>query len=589
MNTRARHWRFLCLLQVLVISGCTSLKPPELPAKFAGDYTPITNYLSALINQQMKKGKLTGVSIALVDGDQKVWSAGFGYADVKAKLPATSSTVYRAGSVSKLFNAIAIMQLVEQGKLNLDAPITQYVDDFSINSRFGSIDDITLRSLLSHQSGMPSDIAGGMWSEQPPTLDSLIKNWESSYVVQPANKHFNYSNTGISLSGLAVQRVTGRPYSAHLQNALLEPLNMQQSDFSGKLPSSNQTKGYIGKREVEELPLRDTPAGGLNTTVDDLSQFLIAVHANGQYKDLKILSDASLKQTFAVQNEDNLIDLNLRVGLGWFLSNRKLGGRYNVIGHDGRTVAHTAKLVSAPEAGLSVVLLSNSADNSDALGKIAREAMSLLYQTRGLPIVEDQPFNVVDQLKTSDDLSGEYAGPFNLIEIKPDGERFKASALDMKVSLRREQDNWFLIKVIVGGITLQPDDLKSLRVTRSRIDGIERLIGTNEGQPFLLGDFIEPYAADTAWDNRLGEYTLLNPLEVDEFNIKAIHLKRHKNFYYVEIIEPNDRIAKNPIRPLDDDAFIFLGTGRGIGETVVFDIHNEKPVFSFSGLDFVRK
>jgi len=157
------------------------------------------------------------------------------------------------------------------------------------------------------------------------------------------------------------------------------------------------------------------------------------------------------------------------------------------------------------------------------------------------------------------------------------------------LKLSREQDNWFLIKVIVGGITLQPDDLKSLRVTRSRIDGIERLIGTNEGQPFLLGDFIEPYAADNAWDNRLGEYTLLNPLEVDEFNIKAIHLKRHKNFYYVEIIEPNDRIAKNPIRPLDDDAFIFLGTGRGIGETVVFDIHNEKPVFSFSGLDFVRK
>ncbi|MFK8078112.1 MAG: serine hydrolase domain-containing protein [Granulosicoccus sp.] len=589
MNTRARHWRFLCLLQVLVISGCTSLKPPELPAKFAGDYTPITNYLSALINQQMKKGKLTGVSIALVVGDQKVWSEGFGYADVNEKLAATSNTVYRAGSVSKLFNAVAIMQLVEQEKLDLDAPITQYVDDFSINSRFGSIDDITLRSLLSHQSGMPSDIVGDMWAEQPPSLDSLLKNWESSYVVLPANKHFNYSNTGISLSGLAVQRVTGSPYSAYLKNALLDPLNMASSDFTGKLPDSNQTKGYIGKREIDELPLRDTPAGGLNTTVNDLSQFLIALHGNGKYKNKKILSESLLKQTFAAQNEDNLIDLNLRVGLGWFLSNRKLGGRYDVIGHDGRTVAHSAKLVSAPEAGLSVVLLSNSADNSDALGKIAREAMSLLYKTKGLPLLNSEAYNVVDQLKTSDNLTGNYAGPFNLIEIKPDGERFKASALDMKVSLRREQDNWFLIKVIVGGFTIQPNDLKSFRVTRARIDGVDRLIGSNEGQPFLLGDFIEPYPANATWDERLGEYTLLNPLEIDEFNIKAIHLKRHRDFYYVEIIEPNNRVVKNPIRPIDPDAFIFLGTGRGIGETVVFDINREKPVFSYSGLDFMRK
>ena len=591
INAHSRLRRIPLVLITLVISGCASLTPPEIPDNFAGDYTPITEYLSALIPQQMKKAGIAGLSIALVDGDKLVWSEGFGYADVDAKIAATSSTLYRAGSVSKLFNAVAVMQLVEQGKLDLDAPITQYVKDFSINSRFGSIDDITLRSLLSHQSGMPSDIAGGMFSKNTPSLDSLLGNWATSHVVKPANTHFNYSNTGVSLSGLAVQSVAGQPYDTHLKHAVLNPLNMQQSDFTGNLQGSNAAKGYNGKREVAELPLRDTPAGGLNTTVDDLSQFLIAVHGKGQYAGTELLSESSLSEMFVVQNAENLIDLNLRLGLGWFHANRKLGGRYSVVGHDGRTVAHSANLVTAPEAGLGVIILSNSVDNAGALGNISRKAMSLLYQTKGLPVLDYQKPNRVDQLQTSADLAGEYAGPFNLIEIAPDGKskRFNATAMDMQVSVRPETDNWHLVKITIAGLSFQPGDLKSLRVTRARIDGNEHLIGTDSGQPFLLGDLIEPYPATDIWDKRIGEYTLLNPMEVDDFNLKGIHFKRHENFYYVEMIESDNSIAKRPLMPLNDNEFIFLGTGRGIGETVALNLSDGKTVLTYSGLNFIQK
>lgn len=581
--------RFSPLLITLVLSGCASLTPPKIPDPFAGDYQPITKYLSAFITQQMKKGEITGLSIALVDDDKLLWSEGFGYADKSAKIKATPETLYRAGSVSKLFNAVAVMQLVEQGKLDLDAPITQYVEDFSINSRFGSIDDITLRSLLSHQSGMPSDIAGGMWSDSAPSLESLNAAWAKSHIVKPANTHFNYSNTGVSLSGLAVQRVTGQPYETYLRDALLLTLNMQQSDFTGSLQGENAAKGYNGKREVEEKPLRDTPAGGLNTTVEDLSRFLMAVHGKGKFLNTHMLSEASLNEMFVVQNDDNLIDLNLRVGLGWLHSNRKLGGRYDVVGHDGRTVAHSAKLVTAPEAGLGVVILSNSADNSDTLGKIAREAMDLLYATKGLPVLEYAPSNAVEKIRTSSELQGEYAGPFNLIEIKPDGKRFKAKAMGMNVSLRPETDNWFFIRVMIGGLSVQPDDLKSVRVTRARIDNVERLIGTDNGQLFLLGDLVEPYPATPAWDKFIGEYALANPLEVDEFNVKSVRFKRHENFYYVEVTAMDNSVEKTAIMPLNDKEFIFLGTGRGMGETVVIDLANSKPVFRYSGLEFVMK
>jgi len=175
----------------LLITACATLQPPKLNSPFDGNYDPITTYLSAFIEKEMRQGDLTGLSIAMVKGDRIVWSEGFGLADKKKSLKATAQTRYRAGSVSKLFNVIAIMQLVEQGKLDLDAPVVDYVSDFQINSRFGPIDDITLRSLLSHQSGMPSDSVSGMWENDPPPLNSLISTWNDSYTVAPANSFWD--------------------------------------------------------------------------------------------------------------------------------------------------------------------------------------------------------------------------------------------------------------------------------------------------------------------------------------------------------------------------------------------------------------
>ena len=575
------------ILLSLFLAACTTLRPPELSSPFDGNYSPITEYLSAFIKREMKSGDLTGLSVALVDKDQMVWSEGFGFADKAKNIKATANTRYRAGSVSKLFNATAVMQLAEQGKLDIDAPVITYVPDFKINSRFGSTDDITLRSLLSHQSGMPSDIVDGMWSTEVVPLTSLLEVWKETHVVKPTNRFFNYSNTGVSLSGLAVQTVTGKAYETHIKASLLDALNMVNSDFTGRLEGENAAKGYIGKKLVAEPPLRDTPAGGLNTTVEDLSNFLIAVHNKGQFKGRRIIEASSLEEMFEVQNEGRLIDLGLQIGLGWFHASELLGGRYKLVGHDGRTVAHSAGLVTAPDAGLGVVILSNSADNSGVIRKISRQAMKLLYASRNeesIPRPSTPP--VTDQLQSDLNLAGDYAGPFDLIQIKHDGKYFTGNAFGMIVSLRPEPNNWHSLRVKLAGLTLQPDDLKSIRVTRARIDDVERLIGTEDGEPFLLGDLIDPYAATPAWDTLLGEYHHLNPLEVAEFNLKKFHFKRNGNYYYVELTDNNDVTVKLPIKPLNDHQFIFLGTGRGLGETVSVMRKNDKTVIRYSGLKF---
>jgi hypothetical protein len=428
-----------------------------------------------------------------------------------------------------------------------------------------------------------------MFSGEPKPLNSLLELWGDSHVVNPANKMFNYSNTGISLSGLAVQFVTGTPYEQHLQSQLLDLLEMSNSDFSGKLSDDNSVKAYQGKKIVEELPLRDTPAGGLNATVNDLSNFLMAIHSKGQFNNKTLIEESTMNEMLTVQNKGQTIDMGLKVGLAWFYASELLGGRHTVVGHDGRTVAHSAKLLTAPEAGLGVVVLTNTADNSGASNRIAKTAMRQLYATKGVPdLPQETASPVLDAIQPSVDLAGDYAGPFNLIRIKPDGKYFNADALGMKASLRPEPNNWHSIKVKLAGLAIQPGDLKNVRVTRSRIAGIDRLIGTDDGEPFLLGDLIEPYTATAQWDSFLGSYTIKNPMEVEAFNPKEVRFGRADNFYYVEIKEQNNQAAKYAIRPINDSQFVFLGSGRGLGGTIEVSYENDRPTFSFAGLLFVQ-
>ena len=125
------------ILLLFVLAGCAAMPPkPETMAR--NDYTYTREYISWLVRKEMKKNDVTGLSVALVDDQRVVWAEGFGFADLANQRPATPETIYRVGSISKLFTATAAMQLVEQGKLDIDQPLQRYLQEFSARSRFGS-------------------------------------------------------------------------------------------------------------------------------------------------------------------------------------------------------------------------------------------------------------------------------------------------------------------------------------------------------------------------------------------------------------------------------------------------------------------
>ena len=158
--------RFLVVPFLVVLTACST--PPQKPASVArGDYTYTRQYITWLIEQGMADADVTGLSIALVDDQQVVWAQGFGYADKQANIKATPDTVYHLGSIAKVFTATAAMQLAEQGKLNIDQPLQQILPEFSIKSRFGGVDKITPRNIMTHHSGLPGNWVRGMSERHP--------------------------------------------------------------------------------------------------------------------------------------------------------------------------------------------------------------------------------------------------------------------------------------------------------------------------------------------------------------------------------------------------------------------------------------
>jgi CubicO group peptidase (beta-lactamase class C family) len=245
----------LCLLLSFSIwlQGCVSPPPPRPERIETGDYVYVKEYTSWLIGEEMKRHDVVGLIIALVDDQRVVWAQGFGYADQGKGLAAGPETLFRVGSISKLFTATAAMQLAEQGRLDIDQPLVQYLPEFSVQNRLAPDRPVTSRLLMTHHSGLPGDFLKGMFTADPRPFTQVIHEVSDLFAPYPPNLMFSYSNIGLSLLGHVIQKVSGRPFADHLETSLLRPLGMNHSQFHYR-PSDSllMSKGYRQGRETAE-------------------------------------------------------------------------------------------------------------------------------------------------------------------------------------------------------------------------------------------------------------------------------------------------------------------------------------------------
>lgn len=477
----------ILLLLVSINLACSRYSPDIGPRV---DYTPLAEKLERFITHEMQDKALPALSVALVEDETIVWAKGFGMADAEKKILATAETVYRVGSVSKLFTDIAIMQLVESGEVDLDAPVTQYLAEFQPQHAFGK--PITLRQLMSHRAGLVREPpVGNYFDDTAPTLAQTVQSLNSTALVYEPETRTKYSNAGIAVVGYVLERLKGKPFANYLKRAVLEPLGMHKSAFeplpeiTKDLAAANMWT-YDGRIfEAPTFQLGVAPAGGMYSTVVDLGRFMIMLFKRGNSPGGKILKPESLETMWTPQFADS--GQKSGFGIGFAISEFQ---GYRRLGHGGAIYGFATELAALPEPKLSVVAVTSMDAANAVVKRIADYALELMLAKRNnQPLPEiDLPDTVDSQLARR--LAGRYRHDQQHIDlIERNGELF-ASQREFLLKLKSRRDTLIVDDRLSYGMKMFP-----------------------AGDNLRLGDkifsrtpILKPEAAPQRWQGLIGEY-----------------------------------------------------------------------------------
>jgi CubicO group peptidase (beta-lactamase class C family) len=250
------------------------------------------------------KAKIPGMSIVIVHDQEVLLAKGFGYADLEKKIPADPQTVYRVGSVTKVFTALMLMQLRDAGKLQLDDSIEKYLPEFKIKSRFPDARPATFRQVAAHYSGLPREapmLYELQVTDEQPSVEEQLKSLKNSEMLLPAMTMYSYSNLGYAIMGLALSRVAKQPYDQYVAAQILKPLGMNYSGFAlteqmkKHFAVGYKPAGSDGTYQRSSYPTYVPLASGmLYSNVDDLASFLSLFFREGPRGGKQVLGSSSL-------------------------------------------------------------------------------------------------------------------------------------------------------------------------------------------------------------------------------------------------------------------------------------------------------
>lgn len=357
--------------------------------------------LEMLLDEACRVHEITGLAAAVVYRGETLWIRGFGLADTARDVAVTPDTIFRMGSITKIFTSTMLMQLQQVGRLQLDDPVAKYVPAFQVHSPFPGTQHVTLRHLASHTAGIPhmpslppftdpfavlaADVRGEMIY---PTFDQIV---DTEIVLEfPPLSRIQYSNIGLMLLGNVLACIAGQPYREYVAQHILQPLGMSRSGFNLSPPVLQEMAvGYMGpsyenlipglfNTYPQPAPITDlgdfAPAGQLYSTVNDMARF-IAMHIwDGEADEgTHLLSAGTLREMQApVLFED---DWRSGRAIGWQLL--QVAGQ-TVLGHGGADYGYTAYLLIAPAARIGFVCATNDGMKHQVMETIPLEAMALL-------------------------------------------------------------------------------------------------------------------------------------------------------------------------------------------------------------------
>jgi serine beta-lactamase-like protein LACTB len=418
-------------------TGLASRDADPVPS---GADSEVIRRFEQLIREELQRGLISGVSVALVDDQRVVYSHGFGLADKKRQEPARPDTIYRAGSISKLFTALAAMQLAEQGKLDIDQPVTRYLPTLGVVSPFPDAGPMTLRQLMCHRSGLVREApVGGYFDDSDPGTERTVGSLSGCVLVYPPGRETKYSNSGVTLVGHVVETVAGASFPEYQQRHLLGPIGMDSSAFRmSRALRPRLAKGYLpvadgqgGFCEIEAPPfeLGIIPAGNLYTTAEDLARFLAFLFAQGRTASQQLIQAETLARMFTPQLTRNTNGFGLGFSIG------HVRGR-KTVNHTGAVYGFTSLISGMPAEKLGVVVLCNDDIATGPVRRLAAAGLNLLLETR---LGEKMPAPAATATLSSEELqafAGDYESESWWAELKPAEGLIQANISGQRMTFR---------------------------------------------------------------------------------------------------------------------------------------------------------
>ena len=390
----------------------------------------VAAFLDGIMPQQLAREDIAGAVISVVRDGKVIFARGYGYSDVEKKKPVSpDDTLFRPGSISKLFTWTSVMQLVEQGKLDLDRDVNDYLD-FKIPATYSK--PITLRNIMTHTAGFEESVQELFVAEakdlQP--IGPYLQKHMPARIFPPGTTPA-YSNYATTMAGYIVQRVSGQDYFDYVDEHIIKPLGMTHSTFRQPLPDALaplMSKGYtVASQPAKKYEFVEAaPAGSSSVSAMDMTRLMIAHLQNGKYENVQILKPETAELMHSRQFA-NLPDMNAMC-LGFYEETRN---GHRIIGHAGDTDYFHSDLHLMPDAQLGFFISYNSAGKGEIS---AREAVWHAFLDRYFPIELKDGSPVSTAKSDAEQVSGRY------------------------IVSRRSQDNILSVLSVAGEFNIVPNE-----------------------------------------------------------------------------------------------------------------------------------
>lgn len=392
----------LLVTAIVPLTGCVA-------TKYVNDkYEKAIVTTRSEIWQDINSGKACSATIAIMDNGKVVYAEGFGMADREQSIPVNTDTIFNIGSISKIYCSTAIMLLVDDGKVDLDEYVINYLPEFEMaDPRYK---DITVRMLLNHTSGLPGTTSANNFGFElnPEVYSDTLENLSHSHLKYQPGEMAIYCNDGFTLAEMIVNRISGQKYIDFLKKRVFRLLSLNNTGVSVGMVQGKPVAAYYQPGTGKKEPLQAVSilaAGGLSSTAEDLCRFVDSFSGKGE----QILSTAALKEMKKAQPslfDDKLINSAVSFGLGWDVTDlpKYQAQGIKIIGKSGGTPNYTSMVFSAPDHSVTVAVIESGVHSSAA--RIALNMLNnVLAQKR---LVQDSENNITLPIKPQN-IPAEYA------------------------------------------------------------------------------------------------------------------------------------------------------------------------------------